>query len=58
MHTIQMLLGVISPEIYRRRDQTFEASVFKDVISSEIDGKRDQAFEASAFKDVINPKYL
>ena len=58
MHTIQMLLGVISPEIYRRRDQTFEASVFKDVISPEINGKRDQAFEASAFKDMINPKYL
>ena len=40
MHTIQMLLGVISPEIYGRRDQTFEASVFKDVISPEIDGRR------------------
>ena len=54
MHTIQMSLGVISPEINKKRDQTFEASTFKDVISPEILRRRDQMYGVNAFKDMIN----
>ncbi len=54
MHNIQMSLGVISPEIDEKRDQTFETSTFKDVISPEILRRRDQMYGVNASKDVIN----
>ena len=54
MHNIQMSLGVISPEIHEKRDQTFEVSAFKNVISPEILRRRDQMHGVNASKDVIN----
>lgn len=51
---MEVLLGVISPKIYGRKDQLFETNAFKGVISSGIHGRRDQKFEANSSKDVIS----
>ena len=56
MHIIKKFLGVISPEIHGRRDQTFKANASKRVISPKIAWRRDQKFEANALKGMISPE--